>query len=58
MEAALIEIMQDSSMHIVMEVENAAGDAGFIFDATYEGGHDWNEWLALPRHAQLQEGLC
>ena len=46
--SSLVEIMQDSSMHIVMEVENAAGDAGFIFDAIYEGGHDWNEWLALP----------
>ncbi|MGB1572667.1 MAG: T9SS type A sorting domain-containing protein, partial [Flavobacteriales bacterium] len=46
--SSIIEIMADSSMHIVMEVENAAGDAGFIFDAMYDGGHDWNEWLALP----------
>ena len=22
--------------------------AAYIFEATYEGGHDWNEWLALP----------
>ena len=46
--SSIVEIMADSSMHIVMEVENAAGDAGFIFDAMYDGGHDWNEWLALP----------
>ena len=46
--SSIVEIMQDSVMHIVMEVQNEAGDAGFIFDATYEGGHDWNEWLALP----------
>ena len=46
--SSIVEVMQDSSMHIVLEVENAAGDAGFIFDATYDGAHDWNEWLALP----------
>ena len=46
--SSIVEIMADSSMHIVLEVENAAGDAGFIFDAMYDGGHDWNEWLALP----------
>ena len=46
--SSIVEIMQDSTMHIVLEAQNAAGDAGFIFDATYDGGHDWNEWLALP----------
>jgi len=46
--SSIIEIMQDSSMHIVMEVENEAGDAGFIFDAMYDGAYDWNEWLGLP----------
>ncbi len=46
--SSIVEVMQDSSMHIVLEVENADGDAGFIFDATYDGAHDWNEWLALP----------
>jgi len=46
--SSIVEVMQDSSMHIVLEVENADGDAGFIFDAIYDGAHDWNEWLALP----------
>ena len=46
--SSIVEIMQDSTMHIVLEAQNAAGDAGFIFDAIYDGGHDWNEWLALP----------
>ena len=46
--SSIVEILQDSTMHIVLETQNAAGDAGFIFDAIYDGGHDWNEWLALP----------
>ena len=46
--SSIVEIMEDSTMHIVLETVNEAGDAGFIFEATYEGGHDWNEWLALP----------
>ncbi|MDB4787377.1 T9SS type A sorting domain-containing protein, partial [Flavobacteriales bacterium] len=46
--SSIVEVMQDSSMHIVLEVENADGDAGFVFDAIYDGAHDWNEWLALP----------
>ena len=44
----IVEVMADSTLHIVLETTNAAGDAGFIFDAIYDGGHDWNEWLALP----------
>ena len=45
--SSIIEIAPDSTMHIVLEVEDVNGD-GFIFDAIYEGGHDWNEWLAEP----------
>ncbi len=45
---SIVEILQDSTMHIVLHTQNAAGNAGFIFDAIYDGGHDWNEWLALP----------
>ena len=46
--SSIIEIAPDSTMHIVLETEDGNG-GGFIFEATYEGGHDWNEWLALPR---------
>ena len=46
--SSIVEVMADSTLHIVLETTNAAGDAGFIFDAIYDGGHDWNEWLALP----------
>ena len=34
-------------MHIVLDTEDGNG-GGFIFEATYDGGHDWNEWLDLP----------
>ena len=45
--SSIIEIAPDSTMHILLETEDGNG-GGFIFEATYEGGHDWNEWLALP----------
>jgi hypothetical protein len=45
--SSIIEIAPDSTMHIVLDTEDGNG-GGFIFEATYEGGHDWNEWLALP----------
>ncbi len=45
--SSIIEIAPDSTMRIVLEVADVNGD-GFIFDAIYEGGHDWNEWLAEP----------
>jgi hypothetical protein len=47
--ASLVEVMSgDSALHIVLETENAAGDAGFTFDAMYEGSFDWNAWLDQP----------
>jgi hypothetical protein len=47
--ASLVEVMSgDSALHIVLETENAAGDAGFMFDAMYEGSFDWNAWLDQP----------
>ena len=45
--SSIVEIAPDSTMHIVLETTDGNG-GGFIFEATYEGGHDWNEWLALP----------
>jgi len=45
--SSIIEIAPDSTMHIVLEVADASGN-GFIFDATYDGAYDWNEWLAAP----------
>ena len=45
--SSIVEIAPDSTMHIVLEATDGNG-GGFIFEATYEGGHDWNEWLALP----------
>ena len=43
--SSIIEIAPDSTMHILLETEDGNG-GGFIFEATYEGSHDWNEWLA------------
>ena len=45
--SSIIEIAPDSTMHIVLDTEDGNG-GGFIFEATYDGGHDWNEWLDLP----------
>ena len=45
--SSIVELAPDSTMRIVLEVEDGNG-GGFIFDATYDGGHDWNEWLDLP----------
>ncbi|MAC17502.1 MAG: hypothetical protein CMC97_04315, partial [Flavobacteriales bacterium] len=45
--SSIVEIAPDSTMHIVLETTDGNG-GGFIFEATYEGGHNWNEWLALP----------
>ena len=45
--SSIVEMAPDSTMRIVLEVEDGIG-GGFIFDATYDGGHDWNEWLDLP----------
>jgi len=44
---SIVEIAPDSAMHVVLEAEDGNG-GGFIFDAVYEGGFDWNEWLAEP----------
>jgi hypothetical protein len=44
---SIVEIAPDSAMHIVLETTDGDG-GGFIFDAVYEGGFDWNEWLAEP----------
>ena len=45
--SSIVEIAPDSTMHIILDTEDGNG-GGFIFEATYDGGHDWNEWLGLP----------
>ena len=42
----LVQVMADGSMHIELEVENAAGTGGFTFTADYGAGQDWATWEA------------
>ena len=45
--SSIVELAPDSTMHITLEATDGNG-GGFIFEATYDGGYDWNEWLDLP----------
>ena len=46
----LIQVMSDGSMHIELEVINAAGTGGFTFTADYDAFMDWNAWQAAGRN--------
>ncbi|RPG81691.1 MAG: T9SS C-terminal target domain-containing protein [Crocinitomicaceae bacterium TMED114] len=46
----LIQVMSDGSMHIELEVVNAAGTGGFTFTADYDAFMGWNAWQAAGRN--------
>ena len=45
----IVESFFDQTIHIEIEVENADGSGGFIWNADYNTAFNWSEWSALGR---------
>jgi len=45
----IVEGFFDETMSIEVEVQNAAGTGGFIWNADYNAAFNWQEWQALGR---------